>query len=144
MASKAFDHASEPRLDLTVRKPSAISFATPSVSVSRTRADYPANSRLPVQAGTQGESSRAAAGRTRAFIALGSNIGDSVGHIRRAVEALQAGGCDLVDCSRLYESEPMYVEDQARFVNGAVQVSHASITDSRWSDSGRSRLLCRQ
>lgn len=125
-----------------MRKPSAIPFATPSVSVTRTRADYPAGSQVGGAFDAHAESSRAAAGRTRAFIALGSNIGDSIGHIRRAVEALQAGGCDLVDCSRLYESEPMYVEDQARFVNGAVQVGQAGACICSRADSRRLRPHC--
>lgn len=59
-------------------------------------------------------------------MAVGSNIGDSVGHIRRAVNALEVGGCEIRRCSRLYESEPMYVEDQERFVNGVIEVSSGS------------------
>jgi dihydroneopterin aldolase/2-amino-4-hydroxy-6-hydroxymethyldihydropteridine diphosphokinase/dihydropteroate synthase len=57
------------------------------------------------------------------FIAVGSNIGDRVGHVRRAVKLLEAAGVTLVDTSRLYESEPMYVEDQALFLNGVIEVS---------------------
>ena len=59
-----------------------------------------------------------------AAIALGSNMGDRVGHIEQAIQALsEADQCRLVDTSFLYETEPMYVTDQARFINGACRVS---------------------
>ena len=57
------------------------------------------------------------------FIALGSNIGDRVGNIRRAVNSLEREGVEVVRTGRIYESEPMYVEDQARFVNTVIEVS---------------------
>ena len=57
------------------------------------------------------------------FIALGSNIGDRVGNIRRAVNSLEREGVEVVRTGRMYESEPMYVEDQARFVNTVIEVS---------------------
>jgi dihydroneopterin aldolase/2-amino-4-hydroxy-6-hydroxymethyldihydropteridine diphosphokinase/dihydropteroate synthase len=60
----------------------------------------------------------------RAFIALGSNIGDRVGNIRRAVDALEVegGGVKVTRTGRMYESEPMYVEDQDRFINTVIEV----------------------
>lgn len=58
------------------------------------------------------------------FIAVGSNIGDRIGHIRRAVQELEANGCTLLGTSRLYESKPMYVEDQDLFINGVIEVSY--------------------
>jgi 2-amino-4-hydroxy-6-hydroxymethyldihydropteridine diphosphokinase len=52
------------------------------------------------------------------FIALGSNLGDRAGHIRDAVALLgQADGFEVTAVAPLYESAPMYVEDQPRFVN---------------------------
>ena len=58
------------------------------------------------------------------FIAIGSNIGDRIGHLRRAVDHVATQpGIKLVSTSRLYESEPMYVEDQDRFINGVIEVS---------------------
>lgn len=52
------------------------------------------------------------------FIALGSNLGDRAGHIRSAVALLdEADGFDVTAVAPLYESAPMYVEDQPRFVN---------------------------
>ncbi|RVU34165.1 2-amino-4-hydroxy-6-hydroxymethyldihydropteridine diphosphokinase [Hwanghaeella grinnelliae] len=52
------------------------------------------------------------------FVALGSNLGDRAGHIRDAVALLaQSEGFEVVAVAPLYESAPMYVEDQPRFVN---------------------------
>lgn len=60
---------------------------------------------------------------TRAFIALGSNVGDRVGMIEKACELLNNDPNIVVRrTSCLYETEPMYVEDQSRFVNGACEV----------------------
>lgn len=52
-------------------------------------------------------------------IALGSNLGDRLGHLRRAVSALRAV-VDLTEFSRVYETAPLYVEDQPPFLNGVV------------------------
>jgi 2-amino-4-hydroxy-6-hydroxymethyldihydropteridine diphosphokinase len=42
----------------------------------------------------------------RAFIGLGSNLGDRRAHLRAAVDGLRAGG-DVVAVSPLYETEPV-------------------------------------
>lgn len=49
-----------------------------------------------------------------------------MGNIRRAVNSLERDeeGVEVVRTGRLYESEPMYVEDQARFINTVIEVSH--------------------
>jgi len=44
--------------------------------------------------------------RARAFVGLGSNLGDRLGHLRRAVRSLAAGG-DVAAVSPLYETEPV-------------------------------------
>jgi len=54
-----------------------------------------------------GSSSAApSAGAVRAFLGLGSNLGDRRAHLRRAVELLVAEG-DLVAVSPLYETDPV-------------------------------------
>lgn len=58
---------------------------------------------------------------TTAFLAIGSNLGDRVGNLRRAVSML-APEVTLVAASPLYETAPAYVLDQPRFVNGALKV----------------------
>ena len=53
------------------------------------------------------------------LIAVGSNLGDRLGNLRRAVRAI--GGLGRVSCaSSVYETEPMYLEAQRRFLNCVV------------------------
>jgi 2-amino-4-hydroxy-6-hydroxymethyldihydropteridine diphosphokinase len=56
---------------------------------------------------------------TTVAIALGTNVGDRLGHLQRAVEALRSV-VTVVAVSRIYETAPMYVEDQPAFLNAAV------------------------
>lgn len=57
-----------------------------------------------------------------AYIALGSNLGDRIGWIERACAEMDARGIKVKRTSSLWETEPMYVLDQDRFVNGACEV----------------------
>jgi 2-amino-4-hydroxy-6-hydroxymethyldihydropteridine diphosphokinase len=58
---------------------------------------------------------------TRAYVGLGSNLGDREQTLRKAVDALGADeGIDLVAVSTLRETEPVGVGAQPRFLNGAV------------------------
>ena len=59
--------------------------------------------------------------RFTAYIALGSNLGDRCGALHLAVKALRRLG-SLQATSFLYESLPMYVTDQPRFLNAVVQL----------------------
>ena len=57
---------------------------------------------------------------TRAYVALGSNLGDREGTLRSALEALAAEpGIDVVAVSRFFDTEPVGYVDQPRFLNGA-------------------------
>jgi 2-amino-4-hydroxy-6-hydroxymethyldihydropteridine diphosphokinase len=57
----------------------------------------------------------------RAFIGVGSNLGDRRKNCVEAVEGLkEIRGCEFVGCSRWYLTSPVGVEDQNWFVNGAV------------------------
>lgn len=55
------------------------------------------------------------------MIGLGSNVGDREGNLRRAVSAIGAR-TRVVAASSVYETEPMYREDQDRFLNCVVVV----------------------
>ncbi|KAI1298904.1 Dihydropteroate synthase [Xylaria venustula] len=57
-----------------------------------------------------------------AYIALGSNLGDRVAMIETACREMNARGIEVKRTSSLWETEPMYVLDQDRFVNGACEV----------------------
>lgn len=66
--------------------------------------------------------------RRTAYIALGSNLGDRVGMIEQACHEMDARGIKVKRTSSLWETEPMYVLDQDRFVNGACEVCSASVS----------------
>ncbi len=55
----------------------------------------------------------------RAAVGLGSNVGDRLGHLRRAVEALGSLG-EVEAVSSLYETEPVGGPDQGPFLNAVV------------------------
>ena len=59
----------------------------------------------------------------RAYIGLGSNLGDRETLLRRAVELLGAEpGIDVVAVSSFRETDPVGYLDQPRFLNGACAV----------------------
>jgi 2-amino-4-hydroxy-6-hydroxymethyldihydropteridine diphosphokinase len=59
---------------------------------------------------------------TRAFIGLGSNLGDRLGNLRRAVELLDQRGIHLIRSSRVYETDPVGGPPQNDFLNAVVEV----------------------
>lgn len=95
-------------------------YATPVISITRSHDDYtdtPSQGAVPIPE-TIGDEGK------RVFVAIGSNLGDRIAHLSKAVTTLsETAGVKLVNTSRLYESEPMYVEDQSRFINGVIEVS---------------------
>lgn len=58
----------------------------------------------------------------KAYIALGSNLGDREANIRQALQLLQEEGLTLVRVSSLITTEPYGVLDQPRFLNGVCEV----------------------
>jgi len=59
----------------------------------------------------------------RAFVGIGANLGDTVGHVRLAIEALAAlTGTRLVAASSLYRTAPADFTDQPDFINAAALV----------------------
>ncbi|KAF7542780.1 hypothetical protein G7046_g10114 [Stylonectria norvegica] len=65
---------------------------------------------------------RSADRKRTAYVALGSNLGDRVAEIERACNEMDKRGIRVKRTSSLWETEPMYVKDQNRFVNGACEV----------------------
>lgn len=115
-----------PRTTVRVSKPSALMFARhPSVQVTRTRADFPALFSLVAPARGFSTSSAAAENLHIAYLGLGTNLGERAGNLNDAVSKLEEvsqGAVKVVDTSFMYESEAMYHEDQAKFLNAAVKV----------------------
>ena len=58
------------------------------------------------------------------YIALGSNLGDRFKTIENACREMDAQGIRVTRTSSLYETQPMYINDQALFINGVCEVSH--------------------
>ena len=58
----------------------------------------------------------------RAYIALGSNLGDRFKIIETACKEMTKEGIKVLRTSLLYESQAMYVEEQPPFINGVCEV----------------------
>ena len=67
-------------------------------------------------------SSDIANGQHRAYLALGSNLGNRVDMIESALREMSDRKLTLLRTSALYETKPMYLEDQETFINGACEV----------------------
>ena len=61
-------------------------------------------------------------GRHRAFLALGSNLGNRLEMIESAMRKMDDRGLTVLRTSALYETQPMYLENQELFINGACEV----------------------
>ena len=59
---------------------------------------------------------------SRAYVALGSNLGDREENLRTALKHLQENGVDVIKTSTFIETEPYGVTDQPVFVNAVCQV----------------------
>jgi 2-amino-4-hydroxy-6-hydroxymethyldihydropteridine diphosphokinase len=60
---------------------------------------------------------------TRAYIGLGSNTGDRVGFVQQAMQFLKDGSrIKVVECSSLYETEPVADKQSEWFVNAVAAI----------------------
>jgi 2-amino-4-hydroxy-6-hydroxymethyldihydropteridine diphosphokinase len=59
---------------------------------------------------------------TRAYLALGSNLGDRLANLRRAVALLGEREVRVVRSSRVYETEPVGGPPQPEYLNAVVEV----------------------
>ena len=59
---------------------------------------------------------------SRAYVALGSNLGDREENLRTAIKHLQENGVEVIKTSTFIETEPYGVTDQPGFVNAVCQV----------------------
>ncbi|GAA5843785.1 hypothetical protein JCM3766R1_000541 [Sporobolomyces carnicolor] len=111
-----------PRTTVRVAKPVALMFAKhPSVQVTRRRSDFYPTHELARSYST----SASPEGRHTALLGLGTNLGDRVGNLSNALGKLQElakGSVKVISTSFLYESEAMYHEEQARFLNAAIEI----------------------
>ena len=59
------------------------------------------------------------------YIGLGSNLGDRLGWLRAAAEALESAGIPILQRSSFYRTEPVEVVDQEEFINQVLECSSA-------------------
>lgn len=59
---------------------------------------------------------------SRAYVALGSNLGDRDENLHTALKHLQENGVEVIKTSTFIETEPYGVTDQPGFVNAVCQV----------------------
>ena len=59
---------------------------------------------------------------SRAYVALGSNLGNREENLRTALKHLQENGVEVIKTSTFIETEPYGVTDQPGFVNAVCQV----------------------
>ena len=59
----------------------------------------------------------------RAFLSLGSNLGNRGDYLNKASEALSRNGVTVVRRAGIYETEPLEVTDQPWFLNTAVEAN---------------------
>ncbi len=57
-----------------------------------------------------------------AFIALGSNLGNRMENLDKAIEAIRAK-CKLLAISSIHETMPMYYTKQPKFLNMAIKIN---------------------
>lgn len=99
------------KVRLKIEKPSALMFAdTSGVQITRTR-----NKPLIDEENLE-------AGEHIAYLAIGTNLGDRVRHIEEALNQVSKKGICIIDTSFLYETAPVYIMEQPRFLNAAFKV----------------------
>lgn len=82
----------------------------------------------------------------RAYLALGSNLGDRLAYLQRAVDALgETAGVRVVAVSRVYETEPVGGPEQGAFLNAVVAVDteldpHALLAVAQALEAGAQRV----
>jgi 2-amino-4-hydroxy-6-hydroxymethyldihydropteridine diphosphokinase len=59
---------------------------------------------------------------TRAFLGLGSNLGDRLDNLRRSLDLLEERGIRVVRSSRVYETDPVGGPEQPEYLNAVVEV----------------------
>ncbi|GAA5913919.1 hypothetical protein JCM5296_000296 [Sporobolomyces johnsonii] len=110
-----------PTATVRVSKPSALMFAKyPAVQVTRSRSDF-----YPTSSTSRFFSTSATPTTHSVILGLGTNIGDRFGNLSDALKKLEELGQGKVtvrDTSFLYESEAMYHEEQAKFLNAAAKI----------------------
>ncbi|KAJ2352780.1 trifunctional dihydropteroate synthetase [Coemansia erecta] len=152
IARTAIKQCKVPKITVRVEKPSAVVFAACSgIEITRTIDDFSVSSAFASMVTSQAPSAAASAGPATpqpdtpvpeaaaaaaaepsskdvdmhsVYIALGTNVGDRLANLHKALVRLNTDlpTSRLVSTSFLYETAPMYVSDQPSFLNAACLV----------------------
>lgn len=57
-----------------------------------------------------------------AYVAFGSNLGESLVIIEKAFSEIQKNGVEITKKSKIYETKPYGYKEQPDFVNGAIEI----------------------
>lgn len=125
------------RVTVRAEKPSAITFAEAAgVEITRTKEFFEEEDKQELEGETQksqeneasneslfpASGGKVAATSHSAYIAFGSNEGNCVENIYNSIDELEKRGVKVLQTSSLRISEPMFVQDQAKFHNGVFLV----------------------
>lgn len=87
-------------------------------------------------------------GRAKAYLSLGSNIGDSEGYLNNAIKALDTEACAVTKVSPFYKTKPVGGVEQDDFLNCCVEVSTVlspyellGLVNKIELDNGRERII---
>ncbi|KAK9458157.1 Dihydropteroate synthase-like protein [Dipodascopsis uninucleata] len=101
-------------------KPRAIAFAAgPSVQVTRSKRYYSTSAAF----GNLSDKTKPLNGEHVAYLGMGSNLGERAALLSAALVELENRNIRILQTSSLYESAPMYVEDQPMFLNAVCKVA---------------------
>lgn len=67
----------------------------------------------------------------KAYVGLGSNLGDRAGNLLLAVRCLMEASFDVRKLSAVYETEPVEVEGHTRYLNMAAEICVKNISPSQ-------------
>ncbi|OLY80509.1 Folic acid synthesis protein fol1 [Smittium mucronatum] len=115
------------KVSILIKKPCVLMFASCSaVKITRTRAQllkelnfsYSPDSNISSLPTSKSDNLKHVA-----YIAVGTNLGDRLDNIHKSIRMInQSSSCKVVDTGFLYQSAPMYFEDQPIFLNSALKV----------------------
>ncbi|KAJ3208874.1 trifunctional dihydropteroate synthetase [Dinochytrium kinnereticum] len=110
-----------PKVTVKVRKPSALVFAdSAGLQIVRDRNSFKQELKA-----REDEVLKRDAGLSQhlSYIAVGSNLGNKLANIQNAIETLsKADSIKVLATSFLYETAPMYVQDQPAFLNAVFKI----------------------
>ncbi|KAH0831612.1 2-amino-4-hydroxy-6-hydroxymethyldihydropteridine pyrophosphokinase [Fonsecaea pedrosoi] len=86
--------------------------------------------------------------QNKAVVAFGSNLGDRLANIEAALAKMRENDLRVLKLSSLYETKPMYYDDQDPFLNGVCQIETSlaplqllDVLQAIENELGRKRLI---